>query len=66
MQRKRFIPSDKRGKLGNTTKPGIMLGYSTRSTEYIVLDFGTAEIVLAPSTSTFRKNEFPGIPDEVL
>ena len=43
-----------------------MLGYSTNSTEFIVLDFESPKLVLAPSTSTFKKNEFPEIPQEVL
>lgn len=61
-----YIPKDKRRKLDNTTKPSIMLGYSNNSTEFIVLDFESAEIVKAPSTSDIKPNEFPGIPDETL
>ena len=43
-----------------------MLGYSKNSTELIVLDFESADIIMAPSTSTFNLNEFPGVPEETL
>lgn len=61
-----FIEKDKRGKLDSPTKPGIMLGYSNNSTEIFVLDFESAEIVKAPSTSLLRTQEFSGVPDETL
>ena len=61
-----YIPKEKRGKLDNTTKPGIMLGYSPNSTEIYVLDFESSDIIKAPSTSTCNPKEFPGVPEETL
>ena len=61
-----YIKKEKRSKLDNTTKPGIMLGYSNNSTELIALDFNSANIEIVPSTSTIKPKEFPGIPEDTL
>lgn len=61
-----FIQKEKRNKIDNTTKPGIMFGYSTNSTELYVLYFESSEIIKAPSTSTFNQKDFPGIPADTL
>ena len=62
----RFIHKNQRGKLDDVTSPGIMVGYCENSTELKVLDFEKSEVLLAPSTSTSKANEFPGLPDETL
>jgi hypothetical protein len=59
-------PKEKRKKLDLTSHKGILLGYIEKSTEYVALDFVLNEIVKAPSTSRFKENEFPGIPEETL
>lgn len=61
-----YVQKGRRGKLDNTTKPGIMLGYSRNSTEYMVLDFESADIIMAPSTSSINPKIFPSVPADTL
>ena len=48
----RFVQKNKRGKLDKMTSTGIMVGYNENSTEILVLDFDTSNVISAPSTST--------------
>lgn len=43
-----------------------MLDYSNSSTEYIILDSESVNVIKAPSPSTIKIQEFPDVPQEVL
>lgn len=49
-----------------TTEPGKLLGLRNTSTEYTVIDIGSAEDSTPPSTSSCISLFFRGVPYDVL
>ena len=43
-----------------------MLDYNSHSTEFIVLDFESANIMFAPLSWTFKRNCFPKVLQEII
>lgn len=56
----------KRNKLEISTKPSIMLRHCENSTQPRVLDFASADIIMALSTSTYVTKSFSGILEDIL